>query len=189
MLIRYMYVCMHVIIQIDLIDMRHLPDGDLRWILHCVDHWSKFNFAYAIANKHAMNVTNALSCHLFPYFGVLRILQSDNGREFVHQVIQDLLQSWHTNIQLVSGRPRHPQSQGLVERAHYTLERKLTAEITKACTKKPPWNKSLPRIVCKWHHSILLVLLEAASVLHRPMTACMVYTFLVGCRCYEHTDP
>lgn len=138
-----------VLIQIDLIDMRHLPDGEMRWILHCVDHWSKFNFAYAIESKHAVNVAEALNCHLFPYFGVPRILHSDNGREFINQVIEDLLQRWHSNIQLVSGRPRHPQSQGLVERAHYTLERKLSAEIHKTQAKNPPWSKWLPRIVCK----------------------------------------
>eukprot|EP00731_Ephydatia_muelleri_P000988 Em0001g988a len=42
--------------QIDLIDMRHLPHGNNKWILHCVDHWSKFNFAYALDAKTASNV-------------------------------------------------------------------------------------------------------------------------------------
>ena len=34
---------------------------------------------------------------------------------------------WHTQIKLaiVSGRPHHPQSQGLVERAHQTLQKIL----------------------------------------------------------------
>ena len=48
--------------------------------------WSKFNFAYAIESKHAISVANALNTHLFPYFGVPRILHSDNGREFMNQV-------------------------------------------------------------------------------------------------------
>eukprot|EP00731_Ephydatia_muelleri_P033390 Em0028g65a len=42
--------------KIDLIDMRHLPHGNNKWILHCVDHWSKFNFAYALDAKTASNV-------------------------------------------------------------------------------------------------------------------------------------
>eukprot|EP00731_Ephydatia_muelleri_P032193 Em0023g700a len=61
--------------KIDLIDMRHLPHGNNKWILHCVDHWSKFNFAYGLDAK---------------------LLQ--------------MLQCWNSNIQLVSGRPRHPQN-------------------------------------------------------------------------------
>ena len=71
--------------------MRHLPHGNNKWILHCVDHWSKFNFAYALDAKTASNVAGILNTHIFPYFGVPRILHSDNGREFVNMVIVDLL--------------------------------------------------------------------------------------------------
>ena len=28
--------------------MRHLPDEDFKWILHIVDHWSKFNLAFPL---------------------------------------------------------------------------------------------------------------------------------------------
>eukprot|EP00731_Ephydatia_muelleri_P005378 Em0002g1554a len=48
---------------------------------------------------------------------------------------------------LVSGRPRHPQSQGLVERAHQTLHKKMAAEISSSGMKTPPWSDWLPRIV------------------------------------------
>ena len=129
--------------------MRHHPNGNYTWILHCVDHWSKLNFAYPLTSKHAVCVSAALNTHLFPYFGVPRVLHSDNGREFINAVIEELLKSWHSDIQLVSGRPRHPQSQGLVERAHYTLQRKLSAETSRVKVKSPPWSKWLPRIICK----------------------------------------
>ena len=137
--------------QIDLIDMRHLPDDGNFWIMHATDHWSKFNFAYAIRSKHATCVAECLGQHIFPYFGVPRILHSDNGREFINQIIHQLLESWHANIQLVSGRPCHPQSQGVIERAHATLQRKLSAEISTSGEKSPPWSKWLPRIICKSH--------------------------------------
>ncbi|KAL5515249.1 hypothetical protein EMCRGX_G000390 [Ephydatia muelleri] len=72
----------------------------------------------------------------------------DNGREFINHVIQELIDQWHSNIQLVSGRPRHPQSHGVVERAHATLERKLSAEISNGKTKiTPPWAKLLPKVI------------------------------------------
>ena len=67
--------------------MRHLPHNNKKWILHAIDHWSKFNFAYAIESKHAVNVAHVLEVHIFPYFGVPRILQSDNGREFINKVL------------------------------------------------------------------------------------------------------
>ena len=45
------------------------------------------------------------------------ILQSDNGKEFVNKVIKRLKQLWPECV-LVRGRPRHPQSQGSIERAN-----------------------------------------------------------------------
>ena len=90
-----------------------------------------------------------------PALSILCILHSDNGREFINKVIHQLLDRWHSNIQLVSGRPRHPQSQGVVERAHGTLERKLAAEIVKHKEKSPPWSRWLSRIICKFHRSLM----------------------------------
>ncbi|CAG8459887.1 5633_t:CDS:1, partial [Dentiscutata heterogama] len=52
------------------------------------------------------------------------ILQSDNGKEFVAQVIKELMALW-PSVKIINGRPRHPQSQGLVERANGILEQKL----------------------------------------------------------------
>ena len=151
--------------------MRHLPHGNKKWILHCVDHWSKFNFAYALEAKSAANVADNLNTHVFPYFGVPRILHSDNGREFVNGVIVDLLKLWNSNIQLVSGRPRHPQSQGLVERAHQTLHKKMAAEISASGMKTPPWSDWLPRIVCKL---VLYIRIHKSKKLFFPY------------RCYEY---
>ena len=79
-----------------------------------------------------MNDVDVLNTHIIPYFGVPCILNSDNYRELVNGLISDLLKLWHFNIQLVSGRPRHPQSQGLVERAHQTLHKKMAATINGA---------------------------------------------------------
>ena len=70
-----------------------------------MDHWPKFNFAYALEAKSARNVADVLNMHIFPYFIVLRILHSYNGSKIVNRVISDLLKLWHSNIQLVSGRP------------------------------------------------------------------------------------
>ena len=44
-------------LQIDLIDMRHLPHDGNKWILHIVDHWSKFNLTYPLPQKTAKEVT------------------------------------------------------------------------------------------------------------------------------------
>ncbi|KAL5486382.1 hypothetical protein EMCRGX_G018851 [Ephydatia muelleri] len=52
-----------------------------------------------------------------------------------------------SRIQLISGCPRHPQSQGLVEQAHYTLERMISAKVVECSDPSPPWSQWLPHIV------------------------------------------
>ena len=78
----------------------------------------------------------------------LSIIQSDNDREFVNKLIEEVLASWPGSVQCVSGRPRHPQSHGLVEQAHYTnfRERMLRAKIAECGSKSPPWTRWLPYI-------------------------------------------
>ena len=129
--------------------MRHLPDGEYSWILHGVDHWSKLHFAYLLVHKSALDVAVVLEKYIFPIMGIPSILQSDNGRKFINAVIKEVIRSWPGQVQLISGRPRHPQSQGLVEQAHYTLERMLSAKIVEHKAQFPPWSDWLLHIVCK----------------------------------------
>ena len=94
---------------------------------------------------------NAVAWELFQIFmtqGCPLILQHDNGREFVNQVISRhsscyLLKHYYTNLLLfiykviarikrlwpgcviVRGRPRHPQTQGSIERANKDVEEML----------------------------------------------------------------
>ena len=106
-------------LQIDLVDMRTRPDGEFKWIMHCRDHFSKYSWGYAFPTKDAWYVAENL-LQLFFQFGSCKILQSDNGKEFTAQIIKDLKKMW-PGLVIVNGRPRHPQSQGLVERGNSTL--------------------------------------------------------------------
>ncbi|KAL5505829.1 hypothetical protein EMCRGX_G007339 [Ephydatia muelleri] len=81
-------------IQIDLIDMRHMPHNGCNWILHIVDHWSKFNFAFPLVKKKANHVVKVLHNYVFPVFGLPAIIHSDNGKEFVNKLIGDVVSTW-----------------------------------------------------------------------------------------------
>ena len=59
-------------------------------------------------------------------FGPLYILQCDNSTEFKDTV--PLLLKKH-GIKVLNGQPRHPQTQGLVEKHNNTLKLKLQAWI------------------------------------------------------------
>ncbi|CAF2918564.1 unnamed protein product [Rotaria sp. Silwood2] len=106
--------------QMDLIDMRSTEFNDFKWIFHAKDHFSKYSWLYPMMSKEATNVASILQS-IFYQFGPPKILQSDNGREFVARVILDLQKNW-PGLVIINGRPRHPQSQGLVERSNSVVQ-------------------------------------------------------------------
>ena len=118
------------------------------WILDIMDHWTKFNFAFPLVKMKSNHVVKALHnyMYVFPVFGLPGIIHSDNGKEFVNK---DVVSTWPGDVQLISGRQRHPQSQGLAEQAHYTLERMISAKVAECCDQCPPWSQWFPHIVCK----------------------------------------
>ena len=89
-----------------------MPHNEQKWILHIVDHWSKFTFACPIPSKSARDVADVLQRHVFSVFGLPSILQNDNGREFVNKLIEEVASTWPGQVQLVSGRPETPGCSG-----------------------------------------------------------------------------
>jgi hypothetical protein len=49
------------IVHLDLIDMRHEPSGQYKWILHVKDHFSKYTQLYALKSKHAEPIAEAFA--------------------------------------------------------------------------------------------------------------------------------
>ena len=109
--------------QVDIIDMQTMRDGSYRFILHYMEYLTKFSQVRPLKTKTAEEVAQELLC-IFLDIGAPHILQSDNGREFTAEVIQELSSLWPDCV-LVNGRPRHPQSQGSVERGNGSLKPKL----------------------------------------------------------------
>ncbi|XP_071132787.1 KRAB-A domain-containing protein 2-like [Mytilus edulis] len=103
--------------QVDLIDMQSMPDGDFKFIMNYQDHLTKFGVIESLSSKRAAEVAYKLLTNVFLVFGAPHILQSDNGREFTANIILELKQLW-PELVIVHGKPRHPQSQGSVERSN-----------------------------------------------------------------------
>jgi len=111
--------------QVDLIDMQSNKDGDFKFILVYQDHFTKFVSLRPLKTKTASEVAYNL-IDIFCIFGAPCILQSDNGREFVNHIINDLVLMWD-GLKIVHGKPRHSQSQGSVERANQDIEKIIYA--------------------------------------------------------------
>ena len=102
--------------------MRHSPDGDFHvrmymrckmsyYIGHFTDHMTKFNILFPLKDKSAAEIARLIEEQGLPH-----IFHSDNGREFVNQLLHSLLDQWSSNnITFFNGHPCHSQSQGLVD--------------------------------------------------------------------------
>ncbi|KFY03974.1 hypothetical protein V490_00036 [Pseudogymnoascus sp. VKM F-3557] len=110
-------------VQIDLIDMRHEPSGQYKWILHIKDHFSKYTQLYPLKSKHAEPIADCFAQFIAAFLPP-KIMQADNGKEFKGALLI-LLRKY--GIQVVNGAPRSPQTQGLVEQAKRVVENKLRA--------------------------------------------------------------
>jgi hypothetical protein len=80
--------------------------------------------------------------HVFETETAPRFVQSDNGKEFKNKKVADLYIEF--NVTAINGRPRHPKSQGIVERANQALVRRLGKTLLASGSKR--WIDILSRV-------------------------------------------
>ena len=142
-------------LQMDLVDFTQYKDSNngFAWLLTIMCIFSKFLWAVPLMNKEATTVGNAL-IQLFSQWGAPSILQSDNGKEFVAEVIGRICSS--LGIELRHGRPRHPMSQGQVERVNQTIGRGFTKMLwdDNNQLQHVDWTSHLPKFVFSYNTTI-----------------------------------
>jgi len=109
---------------VDLIDYQSTPDNEHRWNFHYQDYFTKFSVLRPLKTKTAVEVAHNL-LDIFLLIGAPNIFKGDNGRELTANIITELKSMW-PDLTIVHGRPRHPQSQGSVERANADVNEMLT---------------------------------------------------------------
>lgn len=100
-------------------------DGE-RYMLILVDVCTRFVFLRPLKTKRALDVATTLF-DIFCIIGFPRILQSDNGSEFVNHVVRSLTVAMGTKHRLVT--PYHPRANGVAERHVQTACSILRKEI------------------------------------------------------------
>ena len=100
---------------IDLKKMPEDPEEGRSQMLVVVDHFSGFTWAEALFGKDKAEIALVLD-DLVNKEGCPQVIACDNGSEFLNSVIRVFCLD--KGIPLVRGRPRHPQTQGKVERRH-----------------------------------------------------------------------
>ncbi|XP_067126039.1 KRAB-A domain-containing protein 2-like [Centruroides vittatus] len=124
---------------VDLIDMQSQADEDYKFILMYRDHLTKFVQLQQLKTKRAEDVAYVL-LDIFTIFSVQSILQNDNSREFANNVIKEMCNMW-PELKMVHGKPRHSQSQDLVEKCNQDVENMLSSWLETNNTNK--WSEGL----------------------------------------------
>ena len=123
---------------------RSLDQLELVWIIlrrtiGFLKKKGKFVILRALKFKTAEAVAAEL-LDIYTKFEAPAILHSDNGWEFVNNVLNVVHESWD-GVKVVHGKPRHSQSQEGVERANQDIENLIAAWMDEK--KDPNWPAAL----------------------------------------------
>ena len=108
-----------------------------------IDSFSKFAVVYPLKNKSAESIHDCFLKFIYTY-GPPFIIHTDNGKEFKNKLVEKLCEKF--DIKFFHGRPRHPQSQGQVERLNQTIKNSLSKTI-RSEQLFPKWVESVNEIV------------------------------------------
>ena len=106
------------------------------------DYFTKYTEGYALPNKTAQSVADAICERWLPTHGFPQVLHSDQGKEFNNRVILricELLRCAKTRT-----TPYHSQSDGLVERFNRTVLTMLAMFVNE---EKSDWDDYLPYMI------------------------------------------
>ena len=133
---------------IDLIGPLRTTRKGNQYIVTCTDYFSKWIEAEAIPDKSAHTVAKFL-LGLICRFGCFSICHSDQGREFVNQLNQDLFRL--AGIEQRISSVYHPQSNGLDEWSNQTFSRAIVKYVN---DEQDDWDEQLQCILFSYRTSV-----------------------------------
>jgi hypothetical protein len=113
--------------QMDLVEMPEYNEH--KYILHVVDHLSKYGYVHPLKRRTATEVGDALLRIIATSLGS-RILPSDDGGEFLGYCV-DLMNQEFPWMHVVCRRPRKPSTQGSIEVSHRAFKAALVKWLDK----------------------------------------------------------
>lgn len=119
---------------IDLFDMQKYAtfNNNYKFVLVCVDKFTKYTYTFALKNKGAKTICDAIEPLLTKE--TPKYLCSDNGPEFKNEDMKSLCEK--IGIVQIFSSAYHPQSNGTVENVNKTLKNYIFNFMTEYGTKK-----------------------------------------------------
>lgn len=108
--------------QIDLVDMSNISEVNdgFKFILMCIDVFSKFGWAIPIKNKSAISVLEAIKTILSSKRIPERI-HTDEGKEFLNKLVKNYLNNLHIKLYIINSEMKA----SVVERFNRTIKEKM----------------------------------------------------------------
>ncbi len=134
-------------IAIDLVGPLVETEGGHRYVLTVVDHLSGFLEAFPIQDKQATTIAKVLVNEIFNCYSWPLHLLSDNGLEFVNEILQEITELGH--ILHIKSSPYNPKANGKCEASHKVL----TSCLSKV-DDKTSWNEYVSNLVSAFDASV-----------------------------------
>ena len=112
-----------------------------RYLLTLMDLSTRYPEAYALKEISASTVADRI-IDFFSHFGICKEIQSDQGSNFMSNLIVDLCKK--LNIDKIHSSAYHPQSQGALERYHQTLKTMMRTYCEEHTI---DWDKGIPLLL------------------------------------------
>ena len=110
------------IVMFDLTRLKFRDEEGFEYLFVMKDHFTKYHWVRALKNKTPEPIVSYL-LQVFREHGAPSRFHSDNGGEFVAKCVNEAIKEMGSTY--THGKPRHPQTQGLVEKSNHTIKSKL----------------------------------------------------------------
>nr|GEU78349.1 reverse transcriptase domain-containing protein [Tanacetum cinerariifolium] len=123
--------------------------GKVKFLIAAMDYFTKWIEAKAVATITGRQVKKFVWDNIVCRFGILGEIISDNGKQFVDNPFKDWCDK--LNITQWFASVKHPQSNGLVERANQSLREGIKARLGEG---NKNWVEELPHVL--WAHRTMI---------------------------------
>ena len=139
-------------VEVDLIGPLPMSESGHMWVMTVVDVLSGYTVLRALKSKEMSSVARKLWRVICEY-GSMKILQSDNGAEFVNELVKTLTTLFSVEHRLITAY--NPRADGLVERTNKEVSRALKKFMSGREGAWPCWLPLVQMGISMWLHTQL----------------------------------
>ena len=136
-------------IAIDVLGPLPKTDDDNKYLLMCMDYFTKWPEVYPIANQEAETIAKVLVEQIVCRFGVPLKIHSNQGRNFCSKVFNEMCTL--LGVKKTQTTPYHPQSDGMIERYNRTLEAQLSMFVE---AHQKDWDQYIPYLLMAYRTAV-----------------------------------